>query len=115
MSKNFDDYYYKERLKYKDDERLHKYIELSKMFDPHRITDKPCYDPETMLFTVYIYTNISFQGQSDFNCFNVEFFPELGNSWNYSPVHFMNTIFEACVREGLKQKSKRVYRLIDGL
>lgn len=115
MTDHLNDYYYQQRLKYKDDERLLKYIELSKILDGANLGDTPCYDPKTMMFTIYVSTNDSFQGRSDFNGFEFKFFPDLGNSWNYDAKNFFGWIFEGCVREGLKQKSRRVYSLIDGL
>lgn len=103
------DYYFEQRLKYKDDERLLKYIEFSKIFDDeyNKVT---CYNSETMLFTIHISTPISFQGVPDFNSFDLEFFPymELGSSWSYSPKTFIDLICRQCVKEGEKQKGKKL-------
>lgn len=110
------DYYFEKRLKYKDDDRLLKYIEFSKIFDdPYdKIT---CYNPEKMLFKIHISTPISFQGVPNFNSFDLEFFPymELGSSWAYSPATFMKLIFRQCVEEGIKQKGENVANFIRNL
>lgn len=114
------DYYYNKRLSYKDDPRLLQYIEFSKCLDGSVWgigDDTPCYNPETMLFKVRISTPISFQGKADFNGFDLEFFPymELGSSWNFSGLNFLNCIFRLCVDEGKKQKGNSIGNFISNL
>jgi len=114
------DYYYEKRLSYKDDPRLHKYIEFSKMLDGSIWgigDDIPCYDAESMLFKVYISTPISFQGKSNFDSFEIKFFPymELGSSWNATELNFLNIIFRRCVEEGQRQKGNSIANFISNL